>query len=113
MAIINCPGCNKKTTELSSKCPHCGFDRGEETDARKIELQRRAFRDRVYHLKMISYVVISLFLAAFGWYWWDTSGFLHQSTAAPIVLLAIIALAYLVMRVLLFRARKTLKQLGR
>ena len=112
MAIINCPGCGKKTTELSSKCPHCGFDRSEETDDRKVELQRRALRDRVYHLKMTSYVVISMFLAAFGWYWWDTSGFLHQSAAAPVALLAVISVGYLVIRLLQFKARKALKRLG-
>lgn len=113
MAIINCPGCGKKTTELSSKCPHCGFERGEETNERAAELKRRELRDHVYHLKMISYVVITVFLAAFGWYWWDTGGFLNRSSNGPIIVLALTAMAYLAIRVLLFRSRKSLKQLGR
>ncbi len=106
MAIINCPGCGKKTTELSSKCPHCGFDRGQGDDERTVEMNRRRVRDHVYHLKMTSYGILSLFLAAFGWYWWDTSGFLNQSSRGPILLFALASVAYLVIRVLMFRAQK-------
>jgi hypothetical protein len=109
MAIINCPSCHRKTTELSSRCPHCGFQRGEEGDERQREIARRKMRDRVYHLNMTSYGVITLFLASFGWYWWDTSGFQQQSSYGPLFLLAVSALAYLAIRVLLFRARKQLK----
>jgi hypothetical protein len=113
MAIINCPNCNKKTSELSSRCPHCGFDRGSEDGERQKEIRRRKIRDRVYHLNMTSYGVITLFLAAFGWYWWDTSGFQQQSAFGPVLLLALAAVAYLAIRVLLFRARRQLKQLSR
>jgi ribosomal protein L37E len=102
MAIINCPGCGKKTTEISPKCPHCGFDRSVESNDRIVELQRRKLRDHVYHLKMISYGVISLFLAGFGWYWWDTEGFYTESSNGPVILLAVVSLGYLAIRVLLF-----------
>lgn len=114
MAIINCPYCNKRITELSSRCPHCGFEReGDEGSERKIELKRRALRDRVYHLNMISYAVITLFLAAFGWYWWDSDGFQAPSSRGPVYLLALGTMAYLVIRVLLFRARKELRRYNR
>ncbi|MFT5141006.1 MAG: hypothetical protein ACI9H8_002419 [Lysobacterales bacterium] len=113
MAIINCPGCGKKTTELSSKCPHCGFVRGQEKDERIVELQRRKMRDHLYHLKMTSYGVITLFLAAFGWYWWGTAGFLEQSPKGPIVMLAVVSAGYMVLRVLMFRVKRSLKQLSR
>jgi hypothetical protein len=113
MAIINCPNCDKKTTELSSRCPHCGFDRSGEDYERHKEMTRRKLRDHVYHLKMTSYAVITFFLAAFGWYWWDTSGFQHQSSFGPILLLSLGTLAYLVIRVLMFRARRQLIKLNR
>lgn len=113
MAIINCPGCGKKTTELSSKCPHCGLDRSHQDNERAIELARRKLRDHVYHLKMASYGVISVFLAAFGWYWWDTAGFLEQSSMAPVMVVALASMAYLGIRILLFRARRRQKQLRR
>jgi ribosomal protein L37E len=112
MAIINCPGCGKKTTELSSKCPHCGFVRGQEEDERKVELQRRKMRDHLYHLKMTSYAVITLFLVAFSWYWYETAGFLEQSSIGPFVMLAIVSAGYLILRVLMFRAKRSLKQLS-
>lgn len=113
MAIINCPGCGKKTTELSSKCPHCGFDRDHQDNDRSVELARRKLRDHVYHLKMTSYGVITVFMAAFGWYWWSNLGFQEQPSKAPIVVVALASVAYLVIRVLLFRARKKQKRLRR
>lgn len=114
MAIINCPNCNRKTTEISSRCPHCGFDRGgEDGDERQMELKRRQLRDRVYHLNMTSYGVITLFLVAFGWYWWDTDGFQAASSKGPVILLGLGTIAYLVIRVLLYRARKLLKRFSR
>jgi hypothetical protein len=113
MAIINCPNCAKKTTELSDRCPHCGFVRGVEKDERQQELMRRKLRDHVYHLKMTSYAVITVFLAAFGWYWWDTSWFQQQPSLAPLLLVGLTTIAYLAIRVLLFRARRSLKKLSR
>ncbi len=110
MAIINCPGCGNKTSEISSRCPHCGFERGQVDDEHQLELRRRALRDRVYHLNMTSYAAITVFLAAFGWYWWDTSGYQRQSSYGPIILLVLGTVAYLAIRVLLFRARKQLKK---
>jgi len=61
---------------------------------------------------MASYSVITLFLAAFTWYWMDTDGFRQQSTAGPVILLAITSVAYLGLRVFLYRAKKVLRKLG-
>ena len=110
MAIIKCPACGKRTTEISSLCPHCGFNRAQVDEERRLELRRRKLRDRVYHLKMTSYAAISVFLAAFGWYWFDTSGYQQQSSYGPIILLVLGSVAYLAIRVLLFRAKKQLKK---
>jgi len=109
MAIINCPGCGKKTTEISSHCPHCGYKRGQVDDERRLELRRRVLRDRVYHLNMTSYAAISVFVAAFGWYWWDSSGYQQSSSSGPIILLTLASGTYVVIRFFLFRARKLLK----
>jgi TRAP-type C4-dicarboxylate transport system permease small subunit len=92
-------------------CPHCGFHRGEASEEQLLEFQRRRLRDRVYHLKMASYAVMSLFLAAFGWYWWESSGFQAKPTLGPMGLIVIAAVAYLVNRVLLFQARRKMRQL--
>lgn len=69
-------------------------------------------RDQIYHLKMTSYAVMTLFLAAFGWYWWESSDFQRQPSMGPLALLAAGALAYLVIRYLLFRARRRMRDLA-
>ena len=77
------------------------------------EFNRRKMRDRVYHLKMISYAVMTAFLAAFGWYWWDSAGFARAAGVWPIAMLVVTGFAYLVMRGLLFTARKKLGRMSR
>lgn len=111
MAIINCQHCNKRISDISPVCPHCGRHGTEQDDERTLELKRRSSRDRIYHLKMISYGVITLFMVAFGWYWWDTGGFQRRSGLGPLVLSGVVALAYLWIRFQLIRARKELKRL--
>ena len=75
MALINCPSCRKRISNVLNICPHCGFALGEVTEDQIREFERRKQRDRVYHLKMTSYAVMTLFVAAFGWYWWESAGF--------------------------------------
>ena len=76
----------------------------------------RKLRDRIYRLNMISYLVITGFVAAFGWYWWDSRGFSEPSSLGPFILMGMSAIAYLVVRVFLFRARqqrRAMRQQGR
>jgi polyferredoxin len=111
MALITCPGCGKRISNVTQMCPHCGFHRGKLSEEDLTEMQRRRLRDRVYHLKMASYAIMTLILAAFGWYWWESSSFQNRPSVGPMSLLAIGALAYLVNRFLLFRARRQMRQL--
>lgn len=111
MAIINCQHCNKRISDISPKCPHCGHLGAEQGDERELEIRRRSTRDRIYHLNMTSYAVISLFLVAFGWYWWETEGFQYKSSTGPLVLSGIAALAYLWIRLQLIRARRELRRI--
>ena len=108
MALVTCPGCSKRVSDVLSMCPNCGHVRGEVDDERMVEMKRRGLRDRIYHLKMISYVVISLFLVAFGWYWWDTEGFLYRSSMGPLILTGIAA----IQRELPIEVVSTLEQAG-
>lgn len=100
---------------MSSKapCPKCGFERGETSEDDLKEMSRRKLRDRIYHLKMSTYAVISVFVAGFGWYWYATGGFQVRSPAGPLVLMAIAALAYVVVRALLFTAKRKIKNIDR
>jgi hypothetical protein len=111
MAIIACPECGKKISSHAPICSHCGFQMGEVSAEQIAVFQVRKLRDRIYHLNMISYAVITVFVAAFGWYWWDSGGFEHQSSAGPFILMGLAAVAYLLVRVLLFRSRHRQKTL--
>ena len=111
MAIIACPECGKKISSHASICSHCGFQMGEVSEEQFAEFQRRKLRDKIYHLNMISYAVITAFVSGFGWYWWDSAGFEHRSSAGPFILMAVAAVAYLFVRVLLFRNRHRQKVL--
>ncbi len=110
--IVKCPSCRKQISSQATMCPHCGFARGEVSDEELLEFQRRRLRDRIYHLKMASYGVITVFLAAFGWYWWSTSGFQQPSATGPVLLLSAGTVAYVVVRVLLFLAGREMKKLS-
>ena len=111
MALIDCPECGKRVSNVTRMCPHCGFHRGEISQEQLQERQRRRLRDKVYHLKMASYAIMSLFLAAFGWYWWESGDFQGPPSAGPLGLIVLAAAAYLVNRYLLFRARRQMRQL--
>ncbi len=113
MAIIACPGCGKRISSISPLCPHCGFERGEVDDEQVSEFRRRQLRERIYRLKMASYVAITLMLAGFGWYWFGGGVFEGQTaTRGPVILVALGAVAYVLVRVLLFNARRALRQLA-
>lgn len=113
MAIIACPECGKKISSRAAICSHCGFQRGEVTE-RDLEIFRaRRLRDRIYHLNMTSYLAITLFVAAFAWYWWDSRGFVQPPSAGPFILMGVAAMGYLVVRALLFRSRQQRKELLR
>jgi len=95
-------------------CLHCGVRRGGEiTDEQQLVLRQRQIRDRIYHLKMTSYAVMTVFLVGFGWYWWASSGFQVRSGSAPFILMGLCAVAYLLVRVLLFQAHRKQRELKR
>ena len=113
MAIISCPSCGKNISSHTMLCPYCGFERGEAAEEELKEFRRRKIRDRIYHLKMTSYITLTLLAAAFAWYMVDTSGFQHRASMGPYVLFTVGAAAYLVNRVYLYMAKSALKKTGR
>lgn len=113
MSIIACPGCGKRISSLAPLCLHCGLQRGEVSDEDLQVFELRQTRERVYRLSMVSYAVLTVFVAAFGWYWWSTGGFQRPSSTGPFILMGLSAVAYLAVRAILFAARSRLKQLKR
>lgn len=114
MSIISCPECGKKISSHAVICNYCGFQRGEATEHDLQVFKARKLRDRIYRLNMISYAVITVFIAGFCWFWWDSRGFVQEPSLGPFIPMGVAAIAYLVVRVLLFRsrqARKSMRQL--
>jgi hypothetical protein len=111
MSISSCPECGKKISSRAVICNYCGIQLGEVTEHDLLVFQARKLRDKLYRLNMISYAVITLFIAAFCWYWWDSRGFSRMSSLGPFVLMGIAAVAYVVVRVFLFRNRQALKSM--
>lgn len=112
MAIISCPSCNKPISSRTSLCPYCGFERGEVAEEQLQELRRRKLRDRIYHLKMLSYAALTILLIAFGWYVMETSGFQYRSPAGPYLLFAVGGVCYSVVRIYLYKYKSALRKLG-
>jgi len=113
MAIIACPNCAKKISSRAAICSWCGFELGEVSE-QDIEVYRaRRLRELRYRLNMASYAIIATFIAAFGWYWWQSSGFLEPPSGGPLVLMAVAAIAYVVVRALQLRNRYRLGALHR
>lgn len=109
MSIISCPECNKNISSKTAICNYCGFQLGEVTQEDLEVFRARKLRDQIYRLNMTSYAVITVFVAAFGWYWWDSRGFVQQPSAGPFILMGLAAVAYVVVRGFLFRSRRQRK----
>ena len=105
MAITSCPECNKNRSSKSVICSHCGIQLGEASEEDLEIFRARKLRDRIYRLNMLSYLVITVFVAAFGWYWYASRGFTEPSQSGPFILMGVSAVAYLVVRGFLFQAR--------
>lgn len=114
MSIIACPQCGKRTSSLSPICDHCGLQSGEAGEGDVQRYQKRKLRRRIYHLNMATYAIMTVVIAAFGWYWVATKSMQEPTTShGPYYLMMAAAVAYLVVRVLLFRAKRERKALRR
>ena len=111
MTILACPECNKKISSRAAICSYCGYQLRDVTEADLAVFRGRKLRDRIYKLNMASYAVITVFICAFGWYWWDSRGFGAASSMGPFILMGLAASVYLIVRALLFRSRQVLKSM--
>ena len=111
MTIMACPECNKNISSRTPICNYCGYQLGEVTEADLAVFRARKLRDRIYKLNMSSYAVITVFITAFAWYWLDSRGFSETPSVGPFILMGLAAIAYLVVRALLFQSRRVQKSM--
>ena len=52
-----------------------------------------------------------LFVAGFGWYWWESRGFMQPPSGGSLVLMGLAAIAYVLVRAMLFRSRQLHRQM--
>jgi hypothetical protein len=110
MSIVACPQCGKRISNLAPICDHCGHRSGTVQEEDLDRFRARKLRDQIYRLNMVSYSTMAAALLAFGWYWIGTGGLqMPLNTRGPIYLMGVSVVAYLVVRVLLFRARQQRK----
>lgn len=70
MALVDCPACNKKTSDKAKVCPHCGFQLGDATAEdieRKVKLKKFT---KLQSIQNQSLVAMLLFVAGFGFMYW-------------------------------------------
>jgi hypothetical protein len=115
MSIISCSECGEKISSQAPMCLHCGSHREdfEITDEQQLVLKQRKARDKIYHQKMISYAIMTVFGLGFGWYWWQSKGFFLPSGKGPFMVMGLSVLAYLVLRVFMLQAERKLRALKR
>lgn len=65
------------------------------------ELRRRIYREKRYRLTMRSYVALTVFTIGMLWYWVESGGFNSPPEKGPVIVLAIGALGYFVIRVMM------------
>ncbi len=116
MALINCPRCGNRFSSQLSDCPDCGLD-PEKTDIAALKKSAlRAFRVRIYRLKMTSYMALTLLTAGFIWYYTDSEQFTESVGNGIWVLMGVGIFAYVVIRVLMVKTkldyRKKIRSIG-
>ncbi len=64
MALIQCPACHRRVSNMAKTCPECGFNlvSGLADEATLQKLRQRQYRDRMYVLKMLSFTAMAIAL---------------------------------------------------
>ncbi len=105
MALINCPRCGERFSSQLSGCPDCGLNPSNTDIAALKKTALRAFRVRIYRLKMTSYTALTLLTAGFIWYYVDSEQFTQSVGNGIWVLMGVGIFAYVVIRLLMLKTK--------
>lgn len=113
MAIINCPSCNKKTSDKAKVCSNCRFDFVNKSSASGMSEERLAAEKKMVYIKKKYSLqmqamggIIFFLLGAVLWYF-SGRGFESLSDMSKLLLSAVGAMWYLLTRVRLIIFRKS------
>lgn len=115
MALIKCPVCRTRMSSLAPVCPKCGFshDGEQQIDEEQAALyKKRLFGQRIYQLKMLSYVAMSIAMIGTIPMLWDYIKGLEQGDTVVLMehwginLVAIGFVIYLFVRAAIIITRK-------
>lgn len=96
MAIINCPRCGKRISDLSKVCAHCSLPLGEMSEHDIEQLERQRWRKRIYIARNVTYLgMTALVVGAIWWFMVGTGGLVLPPPPLSVVLLALGVVVYL------------------
>lgn len=96
MAIINCPRCGKRISDLSRVCSHCDLPLGELSDDDIKRLEHQRWRKRIYIARNVVYLgMAALLVGALWWFMVGTGGLVFPPPALSVVLLVLGGVVYL------------------
>lgn len=105
MALIDCPYCKKRTSNISQKCMHCGSPLNEKDSDIAIErLNRARKRESAYRIQFHAYLSILLVVFGVFWYWLDSEQLTRSPGDGPVYAISLGVVWYLALRAsLIFR----------
>lgn len=117
MALTICPSCKNRISDKANSCHHCGFSLVEDEEVldqlRKQDY--RAYRDKMYKLKMLSFVAMAITLFGVVPMIWDYIKSIDYGFNASIlnhwgVNLVIVGFAmYFLIRLLMLKTKRNYK----
>lgn len=110
MAIVRCPSCSQRVSNLSDTCPECGYSKTD-TQIDPETHQRRRLRRLRYQARMMTYLGMLITMVGFLLWWFQNSGFEQLPGTLSSSVIAVGVVGYLVARVWLFWIGSQLKRL--
>lgn len=119
MALVKCPVCRTRMSSLAKVCPKCGFshDGEQQIDEEQAALyKKRQFGQRIYQLKMLSYLAMTIAMIGAIPMLWDYIKGLEQGDKVVLLkhwgsyLVAAGFIMYLVVRAFMIITRKNYRR---
>lgn len=112
MALITCTKCGKRFSNQSPACPECRQEWCATDSAEVKKTALRDFRTQIYRLNMISYLALTICTAGFIWFW-SASRHARDVGAVPWGMIGVGAGGYLIIRLLMIRAKLKYRKITR